>query len=325
MIATTDSIESLAFFLQQAPGVGAAGLRNIFRKLAHEEFEPRNLLSLEDWKLQAKLDLKPESIAALRSPADQACETWQNLERNGVAVLVRGFEGYPKRLNDVLGDSAPPIIYVAGNRELLDKPSAGFCGSRLASAQGIEIARQTARLLARESINVVSGYAKGVDIATHSGALEEVGGTTTIILAEGILHFRLKQKELPWLGDDPMSRIVVVSEFPPRLPWKAHNAMTRNRTICALSEALVVIESGMEGGTFDAGNAALNLSIPLFCVKYAQPLESASGNVYFLEHGAIPLQRSPDGQPNTTKLVATIKARATHQKPQSNPQHEFAF
>ena len=324
MIATTDSIESLAFFLQQAPGVGAAGLRNVFRKLAHEDLEPRNLLNLEDWKLQKKLDLKPESISAPRSPADQAIELWQNLEANGITVLVRGFHGYPERLNFVLGDNAPAILYVTGNRELLDKPSAGFSGSRLASAQGIEITRQTARLLAKESINVVSGYAKGVDIAAHSGALE-AGGTTTIVLAEGILHFRLKEKDLPWLGDDPMSRILVISEFPPRLPWKAHNAMTRNRTICALSDALVVSESGMEGGTFAAGNAALNLSVPLFCVKYAQPTESASGNAYFLTHGAIPLQRSPEGQPNVTKLIATISGRAARYRSQPGPQHELAF
>ena len=145
------------------------------------------------------------------------------------------------------------------------------------------------------------------------------------MLAEGILHFRLKEKDLPWLGDDPMSRILVISEFPLRLPWKAHNAMTRNRTICALSDALVVIESGMEGGTFAAGNAALNLSVPLFCVKYAQPTESASGNAYFLTHGAIPLQRSPEGQPNVTKLIATISGRAARYRSQPGPQHELAF
>ena len=110
MIATTDSIASLAFFLQQAPGVGAAGLRHVFRKLAHEELDPRDLLSLEDWKLQAKLDLKPESIAALRSPAEQSLEIWNSLQRNGVTVLVRGFCGYPKRLNDVLGDNVPPPL-----------------------------------------------------------------------------------------------------------------------------------------------------------------------------------------------------------------------
>jgi predicted Rossmann fold nucleotide-binding protein DprA/Smf involved in DNA uptake len=323
MTAIIESVESLAFFLQQAPGVGSSVLRRVLRKVQHEDLDPRNLLSFEDWKLQAVLDLKAETVSALRSPAEQAFDIWKDLERKGVMVLPLGFRGYPDRINQVLGDSAPPIVYAVGNRDLLDKPSAGFCGSRLASALGIEIARQSARLLANESINVVSGYAKGVDIATHSGALE-AGGTTTIVLAEGILHFRLKEKDLPWLGDDPMARIVAISEFPPRVPWKAHNAMTRNRTICALSDALVIIESGLEGGTFDAGNAALNLSVPLFCVEYAQPLESAKGNAYFLKHGATPLKRSHTGQPNLQHLLRTIGGRVNPSSRVEN-QREFTF
>jgi predicted Rossmann fold nucleotide-binding protein DprA/Smf involved in DNA uptake len=323
MTAIIESVESLAFFLQQAPGVGPSALRRVLRKLQHEDLDPRNLLSFEDWKLQAALDLKAETVAALRSPAQQAFDTWKDLERKGVMVLPLGFRGYPDRINQVLGDSAPPIVYAVGNRDLLDKPSAGFCGSRRASALGIEIAQQSARLLANESVNVVSGYAKGVDIATHRGALE-AGGTTTIVLAEGILHFRLKEKDLPWLGDDPMSSIVAISEFPPRVPWKAHNAMTRNRTICALSDALVIIESGLDGGTFDAGNAALNLSVPLFCVEYSQPLESAKGNAYFLKHGAIPLRRSPNGQPSLQHLLRTIKVRVNSSS-RVEKQRELAF
>jgi DNA processing protein len=324
MIDTPDTLESLAFFLQQAPGLGPASVRAVLRKMAQEDVEPGNFLLLEDQRLQANFNLKPEAIALLRSPSEQALATWHSLRQNGVSVLVRGFAGYPERLNEVLSDTAPPIIYVAGNRELLEKPSAGFCGSRLASPQGIEIALESARTLASESINVVSGYAKGVDIATHSGALE-AGGTTTIVLAEGILHFRLKEKELPWLGDDPMSRIVVVSEFPPRVPWKAHNAMTRNRTICGLSDALVVVESGLEGGTFDAGNAALSLSVPLFCVEYAQPLPSAEGNSYFLKHGAIGLKRSADGKPNLTRLITTVMNKQAHQHSKPDPQPQLAF
>ena len=72
MIGTVETIESLAFFLQQAPGVGPASLRNTLRKLAHEDLDPRNLLLLEDWKLQARFDLKPEAINSLRSPSEQA-------------------------------------------------------------------------------------------------------------------------------------------------------------------------------------------------------------------------------------------------------------
>lgn len=37
----------------------------------------------------------------------------------------------------------------------------------------------------------------------------------------------------------------MVSEFSPRLPWAAHQAMTLNLTICGPSDAMVLIESGL--------------------------------------------------------------------------------
>jgi hypothetical protein len=57
MNAIIESVESLAFFLQQAPGVGPSALRRVLRKVQHEDLDPRNLLTFEDWKLQAVLDL----------------------------------------------------------------------------------------------------------------------------------------------------------------------------------------------------------------------------------------------------------------------------
>jgi predicted Rossmann fold nucleotide-binding protein DprA/Smf involved in DNA uptake len=125
-------------------------------------------------------------------------------------------------------------------------------------------------------------------------------------MVDGILHFQAKKELRDNLGDDPMSRVLVVSEFPPRLRWKAHNAMTRNRTICGLADALVVVESGTEGGTFEAGKTALSLNEPLFCVDYATPVPSAEGNRYFLENGAGSLKPTKSGRPNLDELLATV-------------------
>jgi predicted Rossmann fold nucleotide-binding protein DprA/Smf involved in DNA uptake len=68
--------------------------------------------------------------------------------------------------------------------------------------------------------------------------------------------------------------------------------MQRNRTVCGLSDALIVIESGISGGTFEAGKLALRLKMPLFVADYAEPAASAAGNAYFLSHGARALRRS---------------------------------
>jgi DNA protecting protein DprA len=306
MTVTDTNIEFLAFCLQESPGIGAATLRTILRRMEQEKCDADGFLALDDRTLQARFGLKREAVAFVRSPDSKTLETWQALQQKGVTVLVRGQAGYPGRLNDVLGETAPPILYVLGRTELFQTPSVGFCGSRKASEKGLKVAEDSSRLLAGEQVNVISGYAHGVDLAAHKGALE-AGGTTTIVLAEGILHFRIKEQLQDALGDNPLARALVVSEFPPRLPWKAHNAMTRNRTICGLSNAMVVIESGLDGGTFEAGKTSLDLKLPLFCVEYAETVPSAAGNPYFLQHGAISLKRARNGQPNLSKLIAILR------------------
>ena len=69
--------------------------------------------------------------------------------------------------------------------------------------------------------------------------------------------------------------------------------MTRNHTLIGLSNALIVVESGLKGGTFEAGRFALKAKVPLFVAEYAQPSELAVGNTYFIQRGATPIRRNP--------------------------------
>jgi DNA processing protein len=104
---------------------------------------------------------------------------------------------------------------------------------------------------------VVSGYAKGVDTASHLAALD-AGGTTIAVLAEGLDHFRLKKAYRELLSADSVERkMLILSQFPPAQRWSAGAAMTRNQVIVGLSQALVVVEAGETGGTLKAGETAL--------------------------------------------------------------------
>jgi DNA processing protein len=300
------TMEFLVFCLQAAPGVGASTLRAILVHLVREGVAPKEFYELNDENMSARFGLKQSAIDALRRPDDDTQETWQQLQARSVKILIYGQPTYPKRLRRLLGNTAPPVLYLLGDLDLLEVPAVGFCGSRNASEKGLRVADDCARLLARQQINIVSGYAQGVDIAAHRAALE-AGGTTAIVLAEGILHFRVKQEIRPLMEAGELSRLVVVSEFAPTLSWRAHNAMTRNRTICGLSNAMIVIESGTEGGTFEAGKAALELGEPLFCVDYAEASPTAAGNPYFLSHGAFSLRRMRTGEPNLSRLISVVR------------------
>ena len=193
-------------------------------------------------------------------------------------------------------------MFVKGDLDLFQPPAVAFCGSRKASDKGLGITCDTARELALQRVNVVSGYANGVDLTAHRGALE-AGGTTTLVLAEGILHFRPKHDIAALLES---GRYLIVSEFPPRLKWLARSAMRRNRTICALADAVVVVESGLTGGTFAAAETARDFQRPLFVVEYAAPPPSAEGNRYFLEHGAVPLRADRNGKANLSSILSVL-------------------
>jgi adenine-specific DNA methylase len=181
-------------------------------------------------------------------------------------------------------------------------PAVSFAGSRKSSPKGLTIATEAARELAEQGANIVSGYANGVDLATHRAALE-AGGATTLVLAEGLFRFR-KKKELGEALE--RGRYLILSEFPPDLRWLGRHAMQRNRTICGLSRALVVVESGMDGGTFAAAETAQELGLPLFVVDFANPPASAEGNAYFLQRGAVALRSNGNGRASLGALLQTV-------------------
>ena len=262
-------------------GLGPKGVGRIV-SVASDQDSHIDLSSMSTNKITSHLGVKPDIADQIPSSIKKADELLNEFESTGIRILVKGRDGYPERLARTLKEEAPLLLFARGNIKLLAEKAVGFCGSRKASEKGLAVAGECSRELAKRHINVISGYAHGVDLAAHRAALE-AGGVTTFVLAEGILHFKLKSDVKDLITED---NHVVVSEYMPRLPWLARNAMQRNKTICGLSNAVVVIESGLKGGTFEAGKAALSLKRPLFVAEYAQPAESAEGNAYFLRQGA---------------------------------------
>jgi DNA processing protein len=263
---------------------------------------------------QARTLLSAEHTDELaRGQARAAALVDQSIEMGAVLVPITD-RRYPPLLYERLGQGSPPLLSVLGDVGLLEHAGVGFCGSRAASEKGIATARDCSKQLAEAGLTIVSGYAAGVDMAAHESALR-AGGHTSIVLAEGILHFKIKQdlKE-SW---DP-KRVVVVSEFLPDVPWRVHNAMRRNRTICGLSRAMILIEARANGGSMEAGKAALELGVPLFAPIYEGMPESAEGNRQLAKVGAHPLLKSRStGHANVTPVLRATQSGSRVQLPAS--------
>ena len=286
--------------LMKVQGIGPARMHSMFDISQNNGSALPIISSPDHWSHV----LKPKEIESLQKTEEADGEEWKHLTELGVKIVTQWDNEYPSRLLRLLSKKAPPILFIRGNADLLQSNSAGFCGSRKASEKGLKTAEDCAEQLARKNINLVSGYAAGVDQAAHQTALKK-GGTTTVVLPEGIFHFRIK-KELRDFWD--WSRVAIVSEFLPGRSWSVGNAMQRNSTICALSNVMLLIEARVKGGSIEAGKICLNLGIPLFAPIYEGMPDSASGNQLLLQQGAHSLKRSSiTGKANIEPLIKRLK------------------
>ncbi|RKZ29961.1 hypothetical protein DRQ33_08320 [bacterium] len=214
---------------------------------------------------------------------------YDELLQNNISIVHIDSKFYPRRVKELPDFSPPPVLFCQGQLSLFNAESIAIVGARKCSTVGKNLAKQTAKKLAIEGKNVVSGYARGIDISAHLGALE-TGGTTTIVLGSGICEFS------SWKISSQQNwkmNTLIISQFHPKMKWSGQNATMRNKLTCALSEAVVVIESGEEindsgkrSGTFNTAKNALKMGIPLFVANFDQaPL----GNRHLIELGGIPI------------------------------------
>ncbi len=140
----------------------------------------------------------------------------------------------------------PPVLWLRGQHEWMEKPAVALVGSRAGSAYALAVAEKLADDLAAQGVVVVSGLARGVDAAAHRGALA-AGGVTVAVLGCGadLVYPREHRR----LAADVAAHGAIVSEFPPGTPPRPGFFPRRNRIISALSRAVVVVEAGEKSGS----------------------------------------------------------------------------
>jgi len=292
--------------LMQVPGVGPVKLRKGLAALCAAQIPIEDATSPD-----GRAVLATAGIDAPLALSAEVSTTAERLARADVRVEVIAGEDWTPWLSH-----GPSVLFVRGSQDVLRKRSIGFCGSREATPKGLDVAADIASQVAEQGLNVVSGGARGVDTVTHVWATRK-GGTTTIVLAEGILEWK-PRAELREITDDP--RTIVVSEFAPTARWMAARAMQRNETICALSLAMVLIEARSTGGTFAAGNTALRMGVPLFCVNFRDRLDENDGNRILTSKGAHAMKMSRTlGRANITPMLDAVGKR-----PETNGEVEAA-
>ena len=158
----------------------------------------------------------------------------------GITLLTRLSPEYPARLHLQLGVDAPPVLFAAGNLDLLSRPAISLVGSRVLAEPGRLFAQRVGTLAAREDYVLVSGNAAGADQTGQNACLKE-GGSIVAFVADEL------SRHLPRDGE----RQLMLSESGYDVPFTAARALHRNHLIHALGEKTFVAQcTPGRGGTW---------------------------------------------------------------------------
>jgi DNA processing protein len=185
-----------------------------------------------------------EQLLARGFLLSQAVERWS---ARTIWVVSRADPEYPARLKARLKEDAPPIVYGCGDPHLLETGGLAVVGSRHVDVPLLEYAREIGALAAESQRTVISGGARGVDVAAMGGA-SLAGGSVVGVLAADLERAALAREHREGLMD---GKLALISPYDPAAGFHVGNAMQRNKVIYALADAALVVSSDFEkGGTW---------------------------------------------------------------------------
>lgn len=210
---------------------------------------------------------------------DDASAELEAAERAGAQPIFTIEPGYPPALAAI--DAPPPMLYVKGNVEILQKPCIAIVGSRMCSAAGAKLAALFASQLGAAGYAVVSGLARGIDGAAHKASL----ATGTIAVLAGGIDV-VYPPEHDDLTRDIGSRGCLVTEMPPGFKPRGQDFPRRNRIISGMALGVIIVEAAARSGTLVTARYANEQGRDVFAVP-GHPLDPrAEGTNTLIKKGA---------------------------------------
>jgi DNA processing protein len=208
-------------------------------------------------------------------------------EKLGARYLFLDDADYPPLLAEL--DNAPAVMTLRGDLSLAQRTTVAMVGARNASAAACRFARGLAVELGREGVVVVSGLARGLDTAAHTGSL----ATGTIgVIASGIdISFPPENRTLQ---EQVATEGLLIAEQPPGMEPLARNFPHRNRIIAGLAVGTVVVEAAPKSGSLITARLANEAGRDVMAVP-GSPLDPrAQGCNQLIREGATLVQSAAD-------------------------------
>src|SRR5215203_2402703 len=187
---------------------------------------------------------------------------------------------YPKRLLNCY--DSPTLLFYKGTADLNTSKIVAIVGTRTNTEYGKQFTEKLVKDLSEQNITIISGLAFGIDAMAHKAALKH-GLPTVGVVGHGL------DKIYPSENSSLAKEMIkegggILSEFFSGTKPDKHNFPLRNRIVAGISDATVVVETNIKGGSMITGNLANAYNRDVFAVPGRTTDTKSSGCNHLIKY-----------------------------------------
>ncbi|MES1221692.1 MAG: DNA-processing protein DprA, partial [Bacteroidota bacterium] len=168
----------------------------------------------------------------------------------------------PKRLLNCY--DSPTLLYYKGTADLNASKIVAIIGTRSHTDYGKQVTEKLVKEFSEQNVTIISGLAFGIDALAHKAAIKN-DLPTVGVLAHGL--DQIYPFEHSGLAKDMIKHNGgLLTEFRSKSKPDKHNFPTRNRIVAGISDATIVIETGIKGGSMITAELANGYNKDVFAL-----------------------------------------------------------
>lgn len=265
----------------QLPGFGIQSARKLIRATGTKNAADLFNMPLRDI-------LKVDGIGKTKAVELHKFDDWDKADRViakteelGASLISYTDPEYPLLLRHIY--DPPLLLWIKGDPAVLNLDGVAVVGTRSPGRYGREQAEIWSKKLAERGLAIISGLAHGVDSVAHRESLN-AGGKTVAVLGSGI-DWIYPDKNRKLASDICKNGGAVITEYPPGTKPDAGNFPERNRIVSGMSHGVLVVESGVKGGSMITARTALDQNKDVFVVPHPLGYLRGEGCNYLIRTG----------------------------------------
>ena len=202
------------------------------------------------------------------------------IEKYKIRTFFLTDEAYPKRLLNCY--DSPTLLFYKGTADLNASKIVAIVGTRSNTDYGKNITEELVNDLANENVIIVSGLAYGIDAFAHKASLK-YNVPTVGVVGHGLSKIYPAQnaslaKEMIAEGGG------ILSEFFHDTKPDKHNFPLRNRIVAGISDATIIVESSINGGSLITAKLADGYNRDVFAIPGKITDKVSAGCNHLIKH-----------------------------------------